>query len=120
MEFERSFVQAGGLLGAGSDPCCLTEIAGYGDQRNFELLREAGFSPEQVVQIMTLNGAKILGFADRTGSITPGKQADLVVLDGDITKRPSDIRLVNTVFRRGIGYDPVALIAAVKGQVGMR
>ncbi len=120
MEFERSFVQAGGLLGAGSDPCCLTEIAGYGDQRNFELLREAGFSPEQVVQIMTLNGARILGFADRTGSITAGKQADLVVLDGDITKRPSDIRLVNTVFRRGVGYDPVALTAAVKGQVGMR
>lgn len=120
MEFERSFVKAGGLLGAGSDPCCLTEIAGYGDQRNFVLLREAGFSPEQVIQIMTLNGARILGFADRTGSITPGKQADLVVLDGDITKRPSDIQLVNTVFRRGIGYDPVALTAAVKGQVGLR
>jgi len=28
MAFERAFVKAGGLLGAGSDPCCLTEIAG--------------------------------------------------------------------------------------------
>jgi hypothetical protein len=120
MQFERSFVQAGGLLGAGSDPCCLTEIAGYGDQRNFVLLNEAGFTPEQAIQIMTLNGAKILGFDGRTGSITAGKQADLVVLDGDVTKQPSDIQKVNTVFRHGVGYDPVALTTAVRGQVGMR
>ncbi|HUQ82761.1 MAG TPA: hypothetical protein VM076_16540, partial [Gemmatimonadaceae bacterium] len=45
MEFERAFVKAGGLLGAGSDPCCVSSIAGYGDQRNFELLNEAGFTP---------------------------------------------------------------------------
>src|SRR5262249_57460724 len=96
MAFERSFVRAGGLLGAGSDPCCLTEIAGYGDQRNFELLNEAGFSPEQAVQIMTLNGAKILGVADRTGSIAVGKQADLVVLAGDPVKNPGDIKSVVT------------------------
>jgi imidazolonepropionase-like amidohydrolase len=120
MAFERAFVQAGGLLGAGSDPCCLSEIAGYGDQRNFELLVEAGFSPEAAVQIMTLNGARILGFADRTGSVAVGKQADLVVLDGDITKRPADIATVNTVFRRGVGYDPVALTKAVQGVVGLR
>ncbi len=120
MAFERAFVQAGGLLGAGSDPCCLSEIAGYGDQRNFELLVEAGFSPEQAIQIMTLNGARILGFADRTGSVTAGKQADLVVLDGDITKRPRDITTVNTVFRHGVGYDPVALTKAIQGLVGLR
>ena len=120
MQFERSFVQAGGLLGAGSDPCCLDEIAGYGDQRNYELLREAGFSPETAVEIMTLNGARILGFDKRTGSVTPGKQADLVVLDGDLTKRPSDIHNVTMVFRKGIGYDPVALTDAVKGKIGLR
>ncbi len=120
MAFERAFVQAGGLMGAGSDPCCLSEIAGYGDQRNFELLVEAGFSPEAAVQIMTLNGARILGFSDRTGSVVAGKQADLVVLDGDLTKRPTDITTVNTVFRHGVGYDPVALTKAVQGVVGLR
>jgi len=120
MAFERGFVQAGGLLGAGSDPCCLTQIAGYGDQRNFELLVEAGFTPEQAVQIMTANGAKILGIANRVGTVTPGKQADLVVLDGDPTVRPADIRKVTTVFRRGIGYDAALLIASVHGLVGLR
>jgi imidazolonepropionase-like amidohydrolase len=120
MAFERAFVRAGGLLGAGSDPCCLTEIAGYGDQRNFELLNEAGFSPEQAVQIMTLNGARILGISDRVGSIAVGKQADLVVLDGDPTARPSDIRKVKMVFRNGVGYDVAALTTSVHGMVGLR
>lgn len=81
---------------------------------------EAGFTPEVAIEIMTLNGARILGFADRTGSIAVGKQADLVVLDGDITKRAADIKTVSTVFRRGIGYDPAALTKAVQGQVGLR
>jgi imidazolonepropionase-like amidohydrolase len=120
MEFERAFVRAGGLLGAGSDPCCISAIAGYADQRNYELLVEAGFTPEQAVQIMTSNGAKVLGFGDRLGTIAPGKQADLVVLRGDPTRTPSDIRNVETVFRQGIGYDSAKLVASTKGLVGIK
>jgi hypothetical protein len=120
MEFERAFVAAGGLLGAGADPCCVSAIAGYADQRNYELLVEARFTPEQAIQIMTANGAKVLGFADRLGTITPGKQADLVVLRGDPTRAPSDIRNVETVYRQGIGYDSAKLIASTKGLVGIK
>ena len=120
MEFERAFVKAGGLLAAGADPCCLSAIAGYADQRNFELLVEAGFTAEQAVQIMSANGAKVLGIADRVGTIVPGRQADLIVLRGDLTRSPGDIRNVATVFRKGIGYDPEKLTAAAKGLVGLR
>src|SRR5581483_4554 len=120
MQFERDFVKAGGLLGAGADPCCRTVVAGYGDQRNFELLVEAGFTPEQAIAIMTANGAQVLGIANRVGTIAAGKQADLVVLDGDITRRPEDIRKVVTVFRRGVGFDPAKLTESIKGVVGAR
>ncbi len=120
MEFERAFVKAGGLLGAGADPCCLSAIAGYGDQRNFELLVEAGFTPEQAIQVMTANGAKILGFERRVGTIKPGMQADLVVLAGDPVRTLADIRNVETVFRRGLGFDPAKLKESVKGLVGLR
>lgn len=120
MEFERAFVAAGGTLAAGSDPCCLTAIAGYADQRNFELLVEAGFTPEQATQIMSANGAKVLGIADRVGTLRPGLQADLVVLHGDLTADPATIRNVTYVFRKGIGYDPVKLTDSVKGMVGIR
>jgi imidazolonepropionase-like amidohydrolase len=120
MEFERAFVAAGGTLAAGSDPCCLTAIAGYADQRNFELLVEAGFTPEQASQIMSANGAKVLGIADRVGTIRPGMQADIVVLQGDLTADPAVIRNVTHVFRKGIGYDPARLTESVKGLVGIR
>lgn len=120
MDFEYAFAKAGGLLAAGSDPCCLHVIAGYGDQRNFELLVEAGFTPEEAVRVMTLNGAKVLGIDNRTGSITAGKQADLVILAGDPTRTPADIKKVVTVFRRGLGYDSAKLIAAVRGQIGLK
>jgi imidazolonepropionase-like amidohydrolase len=120
MEFERAFVAAGGTLAAGSDPCCLTAIAGYADQRNFELLAEAGFTPEQAAQIMSANGAKVLGIADRVGTIRPGMQADLIVLQGDLVGDPAAIRNVTHVFRKGVGYDPVKLTESIKGLIGIR
>ena len=68
MAFERAFVAAGGVLGAGVDPTGMGgALAGYGDQRNYELFIEAGFTPQQAVQIMTANGAKILGVEKQLG-----------------------------------------------------
>jgi hypothetical protein len=119
--FERAFVKAGGLLGAGVDPTGLGgALPGFGDQRNYELLLEAGFSPLETIQIMTLNGAKILGVDRQLGSIAPGKVADLVVIRGNPIAQPADIRKMTTVFKDGVGYDPAKLVAAVKGQVGIR
>lgn len=120
MAFELAFVKAGGLLGAGSDPCCVSAIAGYGDQRNYELLIEAGFTAEQAIQVLTSNGAKILGFDKWLGTIQPGMQADLVLLSGDVVSRPADIRNTEIVFRRGIGFDSPKLRDSIKGLVGLR
>jgi len=120
MQFERDFVKAGGRLAAGVDPTGFGgALPGFGDQRNYELLVEAGFTPAQVVQIMTSNGAKILGVYDKLGSVERGKLADLVVLQGDLAADPSVIRKVTTVFKGGVGYDSPKLIAAVKGRVGI-
>ncbi len=120
MAFEYAFFKAGGLLGAGSDPCCLHVIAGYGDQRNYELLVEAGFTPEEAIQVMTLNSARILGADKRIGSIAAGKQADLVVIRGNPVGTPAEIRNIVTVFRKGIGFDSAKLIGSVKGQIGIK
>src|SRR4051794_21957868 len=120
MAFEKEFVEAGGLLAAGGGPTGLGRaLAGYGDQRNYELLTEAGFTPQQTVQIMTLNGARILGVQQRLGSVQAGKLADLVVLKGDLTSQPAAIRDPIIVFKDGVGYDPAKLIASVEGRVGI-
>ena len=60
-----------------------------------------------------------LGRDTRVGSIAPGKQADLVVVDGDPSATIADIRKVETVFRQGIGFDPAKLTASVTGRVGL-
>jgi imidazolonepropionase-like amidohydrolase len=120
MAFEKAFVDAGGTLAAGVDPTGFGgALPGFGDQRNYELFIEAGFTPAQAVQILSANGAKILGLYDRFGSIERGKAADLVVLNGDLVSDPSTIRKVTTVFKDGVGYDSPKLIESVKGRVGI-
>ena len=117
---ELQFVRAGGLLIAGTDPTGAGGvIPGYSDQRQVELLVGSGFTPLEAIKICTLNGATYMGRASQIGSIATGKQADLVVIDGDPATNVSDIRKVEMVFRQGVGYDPVKLIASVKGQVGL-
>lgn len=119
MELERAFVAAGGLLIAGSDPVGINgNIPGYGDQREIELLVEAGFAPVEAIRIATLNGATYLGQASRIGSIAVGKNADLVVLKGDPAARITDVENVQLVFKDGVGYDPAKLLDAVKGHYG--
>ena len=121
MEFERAFVKAGGTLLAGLDPTGIGGIvAGYGDLREVELLVEAGFTPLEAIKIATLNGAQFLGEADHVGSLTPGKQADIMLVKGDPSAKIADSENVELVFKDGVGWDSKKLIDSVKGQVGVR
>ena len=121
MAFEKAFVDAGGLLIAGPDPTGTgIVLAGFGDQRDVELLVEGGFTPVAAIQIATANGAKFLGESEHFGTIAPGKQADLVVIKGDPSTHIADIENVEIVFKDGIGYDSAKLIQSVRGLVGLR
>ena len=120
LEFERAFVAAGGLLLSGCDPTGDGAVlAGFGDQRNLELLVSGGFTPVEAIQIATANGARFLG-RDDIGTIAAGKRADLVVIDGNPARDIHDIEKVVTVFKDGLGYDSKKLIDAVRGNVGLR
>src|SRR5260370_21326324 len=80
MEFEVAFAKAGGLLLAGPDPTGNGGVLpGFGDQREIELLVEAGFTPVEAIHIATENGASYLVLHDRVGTVAPGNQADLDV-----------------------------------------
>ncbi len=120
MAFEKAFHDAGGLLAAGVDPTGIGgALPGFGDQRNYELLLEAGFKPTEVIKVMTLNGATILGLENEIGSVEAGKVADLVVLEGDLVADQKVIRETRYVFKDGVGYNPEPLIESVKGRVGI-
>ena len=121
LEFEYAFAKAGGLLLTGPDPTGNGGVLpGFGDQRGVELLVEAGFTPVEAIQIATMNGATFLGQQEHIGSIATGKQADLVLIKGDPSKKVEEIENVETVFKDGIGYDSQKLIESVRGQVGIR
>jgi imidazolonepropionase-like amidohydrolase len=119
MKFEREFVAAGGLLMAGCDPTGDGHaLAGLGDQREVELLVEAGFSPAEAIHITTQNGATFLGRADQIGTVGSGKQADLVLLDGDFAKDVRAIERPEIVFKEGKGYDSKAIYDSLRGKIG--
>jgi imidazolonepropionase-like amidohydrolase len=120
MAWEKQFYDAGGLLLAGTDPTGAGRtVAGYGSRREIELLAEAGFSPVQAIKIATLNGAIYLGREKEIGSIEKGKQADLVILNGDLEKNIKAIRNTEIVFKKGIGFDSKKIFESVNGKVGL-
>jgi len=110
----------GGLLLAGSDPTGSGRvIAGYSNHREIELLAEAGFTPEQAIKICTLNGAIYLNRQNEIGTIAAGKNADMVLIGGDITSDIKNIRKTEVVFKNGVGFDSQKIFDSVKGHVGM-
>lgn len=120
MDFERAFVRAGGLLLAGPDPTGNGGVLpGFGNQREVELLVEAGFTPVEAISIATRNGARYLGEEREIGTVAPGKRADLVLVKGDPAKNIADIENVELVFRGGVGFDSQKLIESVRGRVGI-
>jgi imidazolonepropionase-like amidohydrolase len=119
MELERAFVRTGGTLLAGCDPTGPGGVlAGLADQRELELLVEAGFTPVEAIHIATQNGAEFLGEGARLGTVVAGKLADLVVVRGDPGKAIEDVEKVELVFKEGVGYDPAKLMESVRGKVG--
>jgi imidazolonepropionase-like amidohydrolase len=117
---EHKFVAAGGLLIAGLDPTGDGgTLPGFGDQREVELLVDsAGFTPLEAIKIATLNGAIYEGKQSTIGSIGPGKNADLVVINGNPAANINDIEKVEIVFKDGIGYDSAKLFDSIKGRYG--
>lgn len=119
LRFERAFYEAGGLLAAGLDPG-RHNLPGFGDQRNYALFLEAGFSPEEAVQVMTLNGAIVIGRQAELGSVEPSKRADLVLLDGVLSSDPSAITRPVLVFQGGQAFSPERLLSGLEGRVGLQ
>jgi imidazolonepropionase-like amidohydrolase len=85
------------------------DIAGFTLHTELENYVAAGIPAPKALQIATLGGARVMKHDNERGSITAGKLADLILVDGDPTVRISDIRRVVTVIKDGNVYDAAAL-----------
>ena len=88
-------------------------LAGFGLHRELELYVEAGIPPAKVLQLSTLGSARVMKRDAQLGSITPGKTADLVLVDGDPIKNISDIRNVRTVLKDGKLFQSAEIYEAI-------
>jgi imidazolonepropionase-like amidohydrolase len=100
--------KAGVPLLAGTD-----NWAGFALHRELELYVKAGIPAAEVLRIATWNGARYTGTAAQSGSIEPGKQADLVLVDGDPSVDISDIRKISLVLKGGVAFAPAEMYEAV-------
>ena len=81
---------------------------------------EAGFTPEEAIRVASYNGARLLGQDARIGTLEEGKEADLVLVEGNPAAAIGDVRKTRIVFKDGIGYDSPAILHSLAGQIGTR
>ncbi|MYM95556.1 amidohydrolase family protein [Duganella vulcania] len=108
VEFVGIMYKAGVPIVAGTD-----DIAGFTLHSELALLVKAGLTPAQALQVATRNGARYTRTSNDRGSITAGKLADLVLVDGDPTKDIADVRKVAAVITRGYVIYPREIDAAL-------
>ena len=102
-EFARRFVAAGGKIHFGSDPDSI--LAGYGLHAELEMAVEAGLTPLQAIQGVSLNVAEAWGRQKDYGSVEKGKVADIVILNGDPLKDIAATMQVEKFFMDGKPVD---------------
>ena len=102
----RLYYDEGVPLLAGSDMPNPWVVPGAGFHRELQLLVEAGIPPLAVITIATWNGAKALGVGGDTGSVKPGRRADLVVLTADPLLSMTNTRKILWVMKDGVIHQP--------------
>jgi imidazolonepropionase-like amidohydrolase len=106
VDLVRTLHDAGVTIVAGTD--------GWGIEliRELELYQQAGFTPAEALQSATIVPARVVKADKRTGSIAVGKEADMVLVDGDVSKELGALRRVVTVVSDGYVMDADALRSA--------
>ena len=82
---------------------------GYSLDRELEIYVDCGLTPMQAIQLATISPARVMNIEKNYGSIEQGKNADLIIIDGNPLQNIRDIRKVKTVIKDGMIYDPVQL-----------
>lgn len=97
----KTLYDAGVQIGFGTDSGATPlRIAGFAEHRELELLVASGLTPLQAIGTATKNAAALVQLSDR-GTVEPGKVADLLVVEGDPSKRIEDMNHIVAVWRHG-------------------
>jgi imidazolonepropionase-like amidohydrolase len=105
---------AGVIIAAGTDAGNIGTIHGPSIFREFQLMKEAGLTPMQILKCATANGAKFFGgeTGAKIGTITKGNRADLVILNSDPVDDIAHASAIDTVIKNGVLYSAASILAA--------
>jgi len=110
MRFIREFANSGGIVVAGSDTPNPYVVPGFSLHNELELLVKAGLTPMQALQASTFNAAQVIRREKTLGTISEGKTADLVILNGDPLRNIKQTKNIHLVFKHGLIYKPADLL----------
>lgn len=135
MAFINEYKNRGGKVSVGSDSGYIYNLYGFGFIMEMHLLREAGFTPLEVVHAATMVGAEVIGIEDEVGSIRVGKKADFVVVEenplanlhvllgtgtiklNDETREVERVGGVRYTIKDGIVYDIPQMLGEIRDMV---
>ena len=111
----RIFDEQGVKMMAGSDVSGSGwEIPGFALHDEFDQLAAAGLTPLRILQMTTVNAAEFLGKTATSGSVEPGKDADIVLLSANPVENVAHLHDIAGVVRAGRYYSPETLTATIK------
>lgn len=135
MTFVNEYKNKGGKVSVGSDSGYIYNLYGFGYVMEMHLLREAGFTPLEVIHAATLVGAKVVGIDDEVGSIQVGKKADFVLVEenplanlhvlfgtgsiklNDETREVERVGGIRYTIKDGIVYDTPGMLKDIRDMV---
>ena len=138
MAFINEYKNRGGKVSVGSDSGYIYNLYGFGYIMEMHLLREAGFTPLEVVHAATMVGAEVIGIEDEVGSIRVGKKADFVVVEenplanlhvllgtgairlNDETREVERVGGIRHTIKDGIVYDIPRMLGELRDMVRAR
>ncbi len=103
----KKLYDSGVQIVAGTD-----QGSGYALHRELEIYNQAGIPASEVLRIATLEAAQVMHLDRDFGSVSPGKFADLILVNGDPTANISDIRRIDVVIKNGATFRPSELYPA--------
>jgi imidazolonepropionase-like amidohydrolase len=119
LDFVRRVHERGGLVVTGTDPVAPAITPGYGLHAELANLVRAGFTPLEAITAATRDAAGALGLDGEFGTLEAGKEADLVIVEGDPTTDITRMGDTVWVFTDGVRHDPSALRESARGKIGL-
>ena len=116
-----SFYNQGGqdLILVGTDePVYTSLLPGFAYHRELYAMQYFGIPTMSVIQAATINAARALGLEKRLGSIDVGKEADILIINGDPVSDIRNLRNIELIMKEGVIYDPIILLNAAQNKIG--